>query len=110
MSEEKNLIKKLLKKKIKHLEKQLAEKLNDQQCAVNISNQPNPRTDKKTVIAIDNYNTSLKEYDNIYTASKDLQINSGIILYPCKICISLKRDIRFVIKNHLKKKIYKYII
>ena len=46
MSEEKKLIKELLKK-IKHLEKQLDEKLNTQQGAVTISNQPNPRTNKK---------------------------------------------------------------
>ena len=79
MSEEKNLIKKLQKKKKKkkHLEKQLDEK----QDAVNISNQ---RTDKIPVIAIDNYNNTLKEYDSIYTASKDLQINSSTIIYSCK--------------------------
>ena len=76
MSEEKKLIKKLLKK-IKHLEKQLDEK----QDAVNISNQ---RTDKRPVIAFDNYNNSLKEYDSIYAASKDLQINSRTIIYSCK--------------------------
>ena len=64
---------------IKHLEK-----LNTQQGAVNISIQPNPRTDKKPVIATDNYNNILKEYDSIYAASKDLQIKSGIIIYSCK--------------------------
>ena len=53
---------------------------------------------KKTAIAFDNYNNTLKEYDSIYAASKDLQINSGIIIYSCKICISLKGDILFVIK------------
>ena len=90
-------------KKIKHLEKQLDEK----QDAVNIANQ---RTDKIPVIAIDNYNNILKEYDSIYAASKDLQINSGVIIYSCKICISLKRDILFAIKKSLKEKIYKYII
>ena len=73
------MIKKILKR-IKHSEKQLDEK----QGAVNISNQPNPRTDKKYVIAIDNYNNSLKEYDSIYAASKDLEINFGIIIYSCK--------------------------
>ena len=78
MSEETILIKKLLKT-IKHLEK-----LNTQQGAVSISNQPNPRTDKKPVIAIYKYNIILKEYDSIYAASKDLQINSGIIIYSCK--------------------------
>ena len=36
---------------------------------VNISNQ---RTDKIPIIAIDNYNNALKEYDSIYAASKDL--------------------------------------
>ena len=38
----------------------------------NISNQ---RTDKIAVIAIDDYNNTLKEYDSIYAASKDLQNN-----------------------------------
>ena len=33
---------------------------------------------KKNIIAIDNYNNTLNEYDSIYAASKDLQINSGI--------------------------------
>ena len=75
MSEEKILLKEI--QKIKHLEKQLDEK----QYAVNISNQ---RTDKIPVIAIDNYNNTLKEYDSIYAASKDLQINSCIIMYSCK--------------------------
>ena len=44
MSEEKKINKKITNKKTttKHLEK-----LNTQQGAVNISNQPNPRTDKK---------------------------------------------------------------
>ena len=50
----------------------------EKQDAVNIFNQ---RTDKIPVIAIDNYNITLKEYDNIYAASKALQINSGIIIY-----------------------------
>ena len=76
MSEKNNFNKKKYKK-IKHLEKQLDEK----QDAVNISNQ---RTDKIPVIAIDNYNNTLKEYDSIYAASKDLQINSDIIIYSCK--------------------------
>ena len=73
MSEEKKLIKKLQKKKKKqqktkkHLEKQL----NENQDAVNISNQ---RTDKIPVIAIDNYTNTLKEYDSIYPTSKDLQL------------------------------------
>ena len=49
----------------KKIEKQLDEK----QDAVNISNQ---RTDKIPVIAIDNYNNTLKVYDSIYAASKDL--------------------------------------
>ena len=98
MSEGKILIKKLLKKKKKHLEK-----LNTQQGAVNISNQPNPRTDKKPVIVIDNYNNTLKEYDSIYTTSKDLQINSGIIIYSCKNMHKLKRDILFVIKITYRK-------
>ena len=54
MSEEKKIMKKTTIK-IKHLEK-----LNIQQGAVNISNQPNPRNDKKkTFIAIDNYNNTL---------------------------------------------------
>ena len=35
---------------------------------------------KRPVIAFDNYNNSLKEYDSIYAASKDLLINSGIII------------------------------
>ena len=73
MSEETNLIKEL-QKKIKHLEKQLDEK----QDAVNISNQG---TDKRPFITFDNYNNSLKEYNSIYAASKDLQINSAIIIY-----------------------------
>ena len=83
MSEEKKLIQKLQKKKKKkkNLEKQLDEK----QDAVNISNQ---RTDKIPVIAIDNYNNTVKEYDSIYAASKDLEINSCIIIYSC---ISLKK-------------------
>ena len=81
MSEEKKIKKSLKKKKKKHLEKQLDEK----QDAVNISLSPNNhRTDKKPVIAIDNYNNTLKEYNSIYAASKDLQINSGIIIYSCK--------------------------
>ena len=42
------------------------------------------RTDKMPVIAVDNYNNTLKEYDSIYAASKDVQINSGIIIYSCK--------------------------
>ena len=68
-------------KKIKHLEKQLDEKQN----AANISLCPNnQRTDKKPVIAIDNYNNILKEYDRIFAASKELQINSGIIIYSCE--------------------------
>ena len=78
MSEEKILTKKKIQKK-EHLEKQLDEK----QDAVNISNQ---RTDKTPVIAIDNYNNTLKEYDSIYAASKDLQINSGIIIYSYTFC------------------------
>ena len=65
-------------------------------------NSSNQRTDKIPVIAIDNYNDTLKEYDSIYAASKDLQISSGIIIYSCKICISLERDILFVIKKSLK--------
>ena len=93
MSEEKNLIKKLLKK-IKHLEK-----LNTQQGAVNISNQPNPRTDKKTVLAIDNYTNTLKEYDSIYAASKDLQINSDIIIYSCKNMHKPKKRYTFCYKK-----------
>ena len=94
MSEENKLIKKLLKTKIKHLEK-----LNTQQGAVNISNQPNPRTDKKPVIAINNYyNNTLKEYDSIYAASKDLQINSGIIIYSCKNMHKPKKRYTFCYK------------
>ena len=93
MSKEINLIKKLLKT-IKHLEKQLDEK----QDAVNISQSPNnQRTDKKTVIATDNYNNTLKEYDSIYAASKDLQINSGIIIYPRKNIHNPKKRCTFLL-------------
>ena len=99
MSEEKKLIKKLLKK-IKHLDKQLDKK----QDAVNISNQPDPRTDKKPVIATDNYNNTLKEYDSIYAASKDLQINSGIIIYSCKNMHKPKKRYTFCYKKSLKEK------
>ena len=99
----KKIIKKLQKKKkiiiIKHLEKQLDGK----QDAVNISNQ---RTDKRPVTAFDNYNNSLKEYDSIYAAAKDLQINSGIIIYSCKNMHKPKKRYTFCYKkkNHLKKK------
>ena len=101
----KNLIKKLQNKNqtTKHLEKQLDEK----QDAVNISNQ---RTDKIPVIAIDNYNNTLKEYDSIYAASKDLQINSGIIIYSCKNMHKPKKRYTFCYKKSLKEKIYKYFI
>ena len=101
MSKEKILIKKLQKKK--ELEKQLDEK----QDVLNISNQ---RTDKIPVIAIDNYNNTLKEYDSIYATSKDLQINSGIIIYSCKNMHKPKKRYTFCYKKKkLKKKKYKYI-
>ena len=44
----------------------LGKQLDEKQDAVNSSNQ---RTDKIPVIAIDNYNNTLKEYDSIYSAS-----------------------------------------
>ena len=99
MSEEKLLIKKLQKNK--HLEK-----LNTLQGAVNMSLSPNnQRTDKKkkkkkkNVIAIDNSNNTLKEYDSIYAASKDLQIiNSGIIIYSCKNMHKPKKRYTFYYK------------
>ena len=47
-------------------EKILGKQLDEKQDAVNSSNQ---RTDKIPVIAIDNYNNTLKEYDSIYSAS-----------------------------------------
>ena len=83
---------KKITKKVKHLEKQLDEKHD----TVNISNQ---RTDKKPVIAIDNYNNTLKEYDCIYAASKDLQINSGIIIYSCKNMYKPKKIYTFCYKK-----------
>ena len=103
MSEEKKIIKEKIQKKIKYLEKQLHEK----QDAVNISNQ---RTDKIPAIAIENYNNTLKKYDSIYAASKDLQINSGIIIYSCKNMQRPKQRYTFCYKKSLKEKIYKYII
>ena len=102
MSEEKILIKNILKKKKK--KKKHLEKLNTQQGAVNISNQPNPRTNKNPIIAIDNYNNTLKEYDSIYAASKDLQINSGIIIYSCKTMYKPKKRYTFCYKYTLRKK------
>ena len=94
MSEKK--IKTLLKKN-KHSEKQSDEK----QDAVNISNQ---QTDKRPVIACHNYNNSLKEYDiyieyNIYIASKDLQINSDIIMYSCQNMHKPKKRYNFCYKK-----------
>ena len=78
------------------MKKKLDEKLNTQQGAVNIS--LSQRTDKKPVIAIDNYNNSLKEYDSIYAASKDLQTNSGIIIYSCKNMHKPKKRYTFCYK------------
>ena len=52
---------------------------------------------KKTVIATDNYNNTLKEYDSIYAASKDLQINSGIIIYPRKNIHNPKKRCTFLL-------------
>ena len=107
MSEEKILIKKLQKKKKKKKKKHLEKQLDEKQDAVNISNQ---RTDKIPIIAIDNYNNTLKEYDSTYAASKDLQINSGIIIYSCKNMHKPKKRYTFCYKKSLKEKIYKYII
>ena len=73
MSEEKKYSKNYKKKKKKRKKKHLEKQLDNKQDAVNISNQ---RTDKIPVIVIDNYNNSVTEYDSIYAASKDLQINS----------------------------------
>ena len=87
----KNFNKKITKKK-KKIEKQLDEK----QDVVNISNQ---RTDKIPAIAIDNYNNTLKEYDSIYATSKDLQINSGIIIYSCKNMHKPKKRYTFCYKK-----------
>ena len=53
---------------------------------------------KKNVIAIDDYNNSLKEYDIIYAASKDLQINSGIMIYSCKNMHTPKKRYTFFYK------------
>ena len=69
-----------------------------------------PELIKKTVIAIDNYNNALKEYDSIYAASKDLQINSGIIIYSCKNMSKPKKRYTFCYKKSLKEKKNKYII
>ena len=78
-----------------YLEKQLDEK----QDAVNISNQ---RTNKIPVIAIDNYNNTLKEYDSLYAAYKEIQINSGMIIYSCKNMHKPKKKYTFCYKkNHL---------
>ena len=70
MSEENILIKKKTKKK-KEKKKKKKKQL-EKQDAVNISlSLNNQRTDKKPIIATDNYNNTLKEFDSIYTASKD---------------------------------------
>ena len=66
------------------------------QDAVNISNQ---RTDKIPVIAIDNYNNTVKEYDSIYAASKDLQINSDIIINSCTNMHKPKKRYTFCYKK-----------
>ena len=58
---------------------------------------------KKTAIAIDKYNNTLKEYDSIYAASKDLQINSGIIIYSCKNMHKPKKRYTFCYKYNFKK-------
>ena len=60
---------------------------------------------KQTVIAIDNYNNTLKEYDSIFAASNDLQINSGIIIYSCKNMhkpVKLKDILKIENKNDIK--------
>ena len=72
---------------------------------VNISNQ---RTDKIPVFVFDNYNNTLKEYDSIYAASKDLQINSGIIIYSCKNMRKPKKRYTFCYKKKTLKE-RKYI-
>ena len=59
----------------------------------------------KTVIAIDNYNNTLKEYESIHAASKDIRINSGIIIYSCTNMHKPKKRYIFCYKkNHSKKK------
>ena len=54
---------------------------------------------KKPIIAIDNYNNTLKEYDSVYAASEDLQINSGIIIYSCKNMHKSKKRYSFCYKR-----------
>ena len=56
------------------------------------------------MIAIANYNNTVKEYDCIYAASKDLQINSVIIIYSCKNMHKPKKRYTFCYKNHSKRK------
>ena len=56
------------------------------------------------------YNNTVKEYNSIYAASKDLQINSGIIIYSCKNMHKPKKRYTFCYKKSLKEKIFRYII
>ena len=51
------------------------------------------------VIAIDDYNNTETEYGSIYAASKDLQINSGIIIYSCKNMHKPKKRYTFCYKK-----------
>ena len=96
MSEEKILIKKIPKKKKNELLNYLEKQLDEKPDAVNISNQ---RTNKIPVIAIDNYNNTLKEYDSLYAAYKEIQINSGMIIYSCKNMHKPKKKYTFCYKK-----------
>ena len=65
-----------------------------------------PELIKKSVIAIDNYDNTIKEYDSIYAASKDLQINAGLIIYPCKNMHKPKKRYTFCYKKSLQEKMH----